>query len=393
MRSFVRAALVVAPALLAAGCTCNQDYAFPEPTEDARTFSSDEIGDIGSWLSFDQSPEGKRLTMAYYSRQFGALGYAVGTMGNDGVQWSHEKVAGWPDNVGLDLDDMGAYASQRTAPDGTVWVAYRDLKNDVLMVSHRLGGPVWDSPVQIDAGAGSDPSAGHWASLDLDASGAPVVVSSDNGSKTVRVARLGGGSWSVTEAYKSVEIVEAVDTGADRVFEAGVSHTRLMIHQGTEYIALYDAAQGALHLLEGTDSAWADTIVDDSGDVGQWPSMWTDGDTLVIAYQDVGEQDLKVATRTGGAGGSWSLEVVDDGAFRGADTEIFERDGDLHVVYFDGHDNDSWLAVQESGGWSLNKIGSDGRAVGFHNEVMAVDGTWWVGSYDFTERGLYLTNL
>jgi hypothetical protein len=194
----------------------------------------------------------------------------------------------------------------------------------------------------------------------------------------------------VSEAYKSSDVIIPGDTGADTVLDAGVSHATLMIHEGTEYIAFYDKAEGSLHLLEGSGGSYTDTVVDDVGDVGQWPSMAMVDGTLMVAYQDVGEQDLRLATRSGG---SWSFEVIDDAPFRGADTELFVRDGKVHIVYFDGHDNDAWLAVNEGGSWSLNLIGADGQAIGFHNEVVHLGDTWWAGSYDFTGRGLYLTTF
>ena len=55
-------------------------------------------------------------------------------------------------------------------------------------------------------------------------------------------------------------------------------------------------------------------MVDSEGDVGQWPSIAFNGSEMVIAYQDVGEQDLKLAT---GGPGAWGSSVVDDGKLVG----------------------------------------------------------------------------
>src|SRR5687767_8196312 len=111
------------------GCTCQseQDIVFP-PSDGAG--AADPPTSFGSWLSFDTSPEGQRLTMSYYDKDRGALGYAVGAVNEDGtVSWAHEQAAGYPDDNGLDAADAGKYSSQKTAPDGTVWVAYLNASN------------------------------------------------------------------------------------------------------------------------------------------------------------------------------------------------------------------------------------------------------------------------
>ena len=61
-------------------------------------------------------------------------------------------------------------------------------------------------------------------------------------------------------------------------------------------------------------------VVDSEGDVGKWPSMVHTGSELMIAYQDSANQDLKLAR---GSGTDWSIETIDSGDFRGADSEIF----------------------------------------------------------------------
>lgn len=388
--SVVRPLLLVLPALLAAGCSCNseQDLVFPKlEAEDP----SDAPTDFGSWLSFDTAPDGQRLTMAYYDRDRGAVGYAVGNVGADAsVTWVHERVDGYPASNGLDPGDRGRYASQRTAPDGTVWVAFRDDGNHSLRVSHRTGPATWEESVVVDPGAGGDPDAGHWASLQLGADGQPVVAHCDGGSTAVRLSRFDGSAWSTVELYKSSSVDWIDDQGVTQTRPAGVSHTAMLAAGGKEYVAFYDSAAGTLNLLEGTGTTFTHSVVDDDGDVGQWPSLWTDGSTLRIAYQDVANQDLKLATRNAG---NWSVEVVDDGEMRGADTALFEIDGQPAIVYFDGMDNDSWLAKQAGGGWQIERIGKDDGAVGFHNEVVQVGGLWFAGSYDFTAGTLFLKSL
>lgn len=381
--SLVRPALLLLPVALAASCTCRseQDLVFPKvevPEPGAAPT------DFGSWLSLDTSPNGLQPTMAYYDRDRGAVGYAVGTWQADGtVAWSHEPVDGYPASNGLDPGDRGRYASQRTAPDGTVWVAYRDDGGGALRAARRLGPGTWEESVVVD------PDAGHWASLAIDAAGQPVIAHCGE-SGAVRLSRFDGAAWSTIEPYRSQPVDWIDDQGVTQTRPAGVSHTAILAREGKEYVAFHDAAAGTLNLLEGSGSTFSLTVVDADGEVGQWPSLWVDANTLRVAYQDVGRQDLKLATRNGGA---WSTEVVDDGEMRGADTALFEIDGQPAIVYFDGYDNDAWLAKRAGSAWSTERIGGEGSAVGFHNEVVQVGGRWWAGSYDFSAGTLFLKGL
>jgi len=360
----MRLAFTALCSLLLTACNCNasQDVTYPvvgDPDAGA------PLDNFGSWLSMDVAPDNARLTMAYYDLDRTGLGYAVGTPSADGtIRWLHEQVDGYPDSVGLDLVDVGRYASQRTAPDGTVWVAYQDVANGTLKVAQRLGPNQWELGGVVDGGG----EGGNWASLQIDEQGLPVVVHCDG--SDARRAAWDGTSWSTGTLY----------TG-------GCAHTALSIDGGRERVALYDTSQQSLVLIEDGSAA---EVVDDAGDVGAWPSMWTDGTQLVIAYQDVENQDLKLATRQGG---SWDISVVDDGPLRGADSVVFERDGALSVLYFDGWGNDLRLATQGASGWEQTVIGTEGAAVGFHNEVVFAAGLWWAGSFDHTERTLFVSAL
>ena len=72
------------------------------------------------------------------------------------------------------------------------------------------------------------------------------------------------------------------------------------------------------------------------------------------------------------------------------DTEVFLKDGELNVVYFDGKTNDMKLASLEEGSWSAQTIAGEDHAVGFHNEVVQdLNGNWWAASYDYTNRKIF----
>jgi hypothetical protein len=159
---------------------------------------------------------------------------------------------------------------------------------------------------------------------------------------------------------------------------------------GTEYIAYYDRAYGALRLATGTGGSYTLTTVDDSGDVGQWPSIAMDGSTLWIAYQDVGNQDLKVAY---GTPGDFTTETVDVGDHAGADSAIFVDSGAVGILYFDGFNNDMKLARRRDGAWTTETVAGDQGALGYHNESVRIGDARYAGCYDFTARNVFFSAL
>ncbi len=366
-------ALLVLPALVAAGCSCNQDYSFPEANV---AEPAPPPPNYGSWLSMSTAPDGQRLTITYYDREQSGIGFAVGTPQSDGgIEWVHERVDGYPVD-GFDAGDRGKYTAHVVAPDGRVWAAYQDSDNGVLRYAVREGPGVWNADL-VDAGEGiTSTNAGTWVSMALQDDGNPIVAHHDEEAGTLRVSWWADGSWSSEVAYGASD-------------DAG-EYSSIAVHDGTVYIAFYDAVNGNLGLVEGTPGSWQFSEVDLTGDVGQWPSVHADENGVSIAYQDVGNQDLKFATRQGG---SWAIQTIDDGEFRGADTDLFMLGGNPAIVYFDGQDNDMWLATSDGAGWSTRKIGGDNGAVGFHNEVARIGDATYVGSYDFTAESLFLTTV
>ena len=377
-------------AVVAAGCNCNSEYDVSE----AQVVSFDAPMDLGSWLSMDIAPGGDRLAVAYYDRDFGAVAFAVGTpTGQTAVSWEHERIDGYTGDDGIDRGDRGYYNSMKVATDGTVWVAYRDAGGG-LYAAQRTGPHAWTAE-QVDPGATPYNLGGAWASLDLTSANEPVIAHHEEGKGTLRVTRREGGTWSSVDAFTGDDFTEE-DTDGTTFRAASVGkYARLLI--GTddkEYIAFYDEAQQTLNLLEGFGGSYTHRVVDDSGNVGAWPSMRLDGSTLVIAYHDVGEQDLKFARRDGDDG-VFEIHTVDEGEFRGADTEIFlNAEGMYSVVYFDGKDNDMMLASQVgTESWDIEKIGEDGSAIGFHNEAVTMNGKVWLASYNYTARSLFLHSV
>lgn len=393
----------IALALGLLGCQPSEFGIVPRPVE---TFAP-APPDHGSWLSMDLAPDNERIVIAYYDREFEGLGFATGMVDAEGaVNWLHERVDGYSDpESGLPTGNRGKYASMKVAPDGSVWIAYQDVVRGQLRFAHRVGGPntwITDQIEGPDASVlGTPKGNGHWASLAINGEGKPVVAYHDADLGVLKRAVLasidtaedGSASYAWdTQVVQTGEGFNGLNDAGDPVTrDANVGqYARLMIRDGVEYIAYYDAGQRRLGLLEGSAGNYTQQFITPEGvNMGQWPSMMIAEGTLHIAFHDVQNQNLMVASR--GAGG-WRLEVADSADFVGADTEIVRRGGTIGVVYFDGQYNNMKYAEKSGEAWTSRTLASEG-AVGFHNEVIRRGEDFWAASYDFVSRQVFITKI
>jgi hypothetical protein len=379
MHRLVLLAILSQPLLLA-GCSCN-DQAF------APIDSPELADDFGKFLSMDVAPD-KSPVIAYYDVTQGGLGFAVGHIKGDGkVTWKHEQVDGFSVD-GLDSGDVGQFCSMKVAPDGTVWISYYGATQ--LRIAHRVAG-AWTHET-VDAGDGMKPDVGKYTSLQLDADNNPVIAYYDVANKVLKVARLKDGAWTKDVVFKGEDWsgVDKDGNPAERPADAG-RFARLLISGSTEYIAFRDDAQQTLDLLEGFPGAYTHTTVDASGNVGTWPSMLLDADTLYIAYENLSTTTLSMATREGA--GRFKFATVDAADHTGADTEVFKQGDQVEVMYFDGRHDDIKLATLDKDGWKAEKAAGDSGALGFFNETIAIGDHRYIASYDYTHRTLFWKEL
>ncbi len=381
-----RPLVLLGASLLLLGSGCRSDVQF-NPNIQPPPLGHDH----GQWLSMDIGPSGD-LAVTYYDREYGGIGFARGEIQpDDTVWWHHEKVDGYAGSDGVNPGDRGRFTSMQIDAEGVVWASYQDSVNHSLRVAHRRG-DTWESEL-ADAGSGITPEAGLWTSLALGPDGQPIVAHYDKANSSLRVARRDAeGTWSAEQVWEGepFETTDAEGQPVTRPADVG-TFARLYLDGDTEYLAFHDSARQSLELLEGTAGSYSHTTVHSEGRVGQWPSLWKEGETLYVAFHDMGNQDLLLAQREGT--GDFSVEVVDDARYVGADTEVFVHEGRVHIVYFDGYDNDMKLAVQGEEGWELQRVGASGVGVGYHNEV-AFDGTrWWAASYNYTSRDIFVRPL
>lgn len=375
-------AVLAVPLSFLAGCSCN-DY-------DLTPFQGYDVldSDHGQWLSMDISPD-NRLAVAYHDRTYGGLGFALGEPQADGtVGWLHERVDGYPDDNGLNPGTAGEFCSLTFDGSGTAWVSYFSRSNGVLKVAKRVR-KQWTTEI-IDTGSGLKPMAGLWTSIAINSDGLPVVAYQDGSAGTLKLATMGEDSTWSTETIREGTDWSGTDEAGEPIERAANvgQFARLLIDGNTHYIAYYDQANQNLQLLEGPPGSYVHSVVHADINVGAWPSISLGEEQLAIAYQDIHNQNLILATRSGGGG--FSTTILDEAEYVGADTEIFVKNGNFNIVYFDGRTNDMKLAENDGSAWTSSTIGGDSAAVGFHNEVVQdLDGKWWAASYNFTDRNIY----
>ncbi len=386
--------VLLAGTLFIAGCQCNTD---PQ-TDDTSPPDAPPERDRGQWLSMGTLADGT-IVASYFDRDEDGLGVAFGTMGAEGVEWTYEEVEGFQDASGLDSGNLGTHTSLVVAPGDVVWVVYYDVGNAALRYARRhktvnaamepIGS--WITGV-ADVGGGARPDAGQWASMALSPENKPVVAHYDAGEGELRVTRWDGESWGNQVKIEGEEYTLQDTGGPSKPADVGKFADLFIDAAGTEYIAYYDDAWSRLMLAVGGADGFVQHVVDESADVGQWPSLYVEeSGTIHIAYHDVENQDLRYAS---GTPAGFSVTTVDNGELIGADTEIFMNGDLLSILYFDGQNNDAKLATMAGGAWTTNTLaGDDGTGLGYHNEVVVANGSYYAGCYDYTNRSIWLGAL
>jgi len=317
--------------------------------------------------------------VSYYDKTAGALGFAKGNLSADPITWTHEKVDGYTNDQGLDVGEHGKFSAMAVSSDDTIWIAHYDVGLRTLRYATKSASSSEWSVGLADMGAGASPDAGWFAAIALDGSNNPVITHHDYGKKTLRVAHWNGSAFT----GEVIDTGEAATDANGEEIDANVGQfSAIAIDGGTEYITYYDAAHGALKLAYGTSGSYTIETID-QGNVGQWSAITIVNGTLHISYHDVGNQDLKYASGTPGA---FTIETVDNGEIVGADSDIFVNENGIHIVYFDGKTNDMKKAVRNADTWTTSTITGDNGALGFHNEIININGNLYGGCYNYTEK-------
>lgn len=367
--------------VLQTGCAgCND----AEEDDDVSQQSDDDsVEDLptfrGMWTDLEISSSGEIL-VAYYDALEGGLG--VARKGDATADWVHEQVDGYTytSDAGLPVNpgDRGRYLDMVLDSSDTPHIAYWDADTTSLMYA-TTGADGWYGVV-VDGNLGSQ-SVGTFNSIAIDAGGIPNIVYYDTKEAALKLARQDGG-WLI----ETVDEGELLADGLEALLEEPDvgKYGHLAIDGGSYYIAYYDVANGNLKMAVGTPGSWTvQTLAgDQDGDKGAWPYLYPLGSSaFLVAFHDVGNQDLLLGRYEGG--GLHNVQVIDDGAFVGADSVIADVNG-LRILYFDGQNNDVKMAIDNGGdSWTLSTLISDG-ALGFSNNLVFHGGMMHVATGNYT---------
>jgi hypothetical protein len=176
---------------------------------------------------------------------------------------------------------------------------------------------------------------GLYTSLQLNG-GNPVVSYYDRTNGALKLATCVADCASAAPAWIIVTIDDTGDVGW---------YSSLKLNGGNPLVAYYDVTNGALRLATCTAGCatpvptWVITTIDDrSADTGRFPSLQLDGGKPIISYRDRSNGDLKLATCTGGCATpapAWTLLTVDAGGDVGRFTTMQLDGGKPVIAYFD----------------------------------------------------------
>lgn len=122
-------------------------------------------------------------------------------------------------------------------------------------------------------------------------------------------------------------------------------------------ISYYDAIKKELRFACPNGTGWDIETVDNTGDVGNFPSLVLTADgTPHICYYDVTNRDLKYAYRDGSG---WNVDTIDyDVSVEWYPSLIIDDSGFAHVSYTGYNDRPCIKhAYQDTSGWNIEILG------------------------------------
>ena len=300
------------------------------------------IGDTGRYASMAVI-QGTAYVAAYNSN-YGDL--MLGTVTPPGRVTRWEFVDGVPDQapdrvgshvrggVSAPGPDVGQYTSIIDSQARDPIISYYDATNGALKFA-SFGAIRWRSHIVDQAGSpvsGSKDSIGTWTSMTLDKNGNPgiayaALVSANTPSGKpegqLRFAQASNpdpqsaADWTITIVDSRPLPEMQTTTGGLLPDSIAIMISSARKIDGTAAIAYYDRLNGNLRYAEQDGSGkWRTIVLDgaaedgtDTGDVGQYPSLFVDATgTAFISYVDAGHDNLLfVDTKTR------TPEVIDDG--------------------------------------------------------------------------------
>jgi hypothetical protein len=288
----------------------------------------DQNSGAGLYNDIAISSDGK-IHIAYYNAGTTCLRYATGTIG----QWVAENVE-TPNSNGI-CAKVGKYASIAVDKLNRPHIAYYDETNGNLKWAYKDGG-IWKI-AYVDQ---STEDVGLYTSIAIDSANQPRISYFDATAKNLKYAALQGASWKVedhvnpqntqggqysqlsldSQGYPHIAYMddsnedtlrytwktdlnntfwnyEAVQAGVNISgnYDAPVTPLSIAVGQdGTVHISFFDFAAKSLRYARKTAGVWSYSMVDASGNNGQYSSIAINAaGTVGVSYYDALNGDLK----------------------------------------------------------------------------------------------------
>ncbi|QYK51221.1 MAG: class F sortase [Anaerolineales bacterium] len=234
----------------------------------------------------------------------------------------------------VDSSQAGSHNSMVLNSSGNPVMSYYNAggNGDLFLATCANPSCTASTVVAVDGGAND---SGLFTSLQLDGSGFPVIAYYDADTDSVNLARCN----NVTCTSRTLTVVDS----SSHVGFNGISLQ--LDSSGNPVIAYYDVTNQRLklaHCSNATCTAVTINVVDDAGNVGQYPSMKLDGGLPVISYYDDTNGDLKLALCQDANCAAVDIQVLDSTGNVGWDTSL--QLGSVHISYYDATNGNLKLA-------------------------------------------------
>lgn len=323
--------------------------------------------------------------------------------------------------------NVGTHTSIAADVQGLARIAYRDEDSKALKVAIEQPGGTFSSYV-LDTGD-ADGSVGQFTDTFVDAGGTIYisymahhtalagVTGKGTGAKLARsrVANpTSAADWDIlTLDARPVVDAAAVNLPAESPdFPRGRGlYTSVALDGATAVVAYYDVVDGDLRVASvGATGAATVVVVDGdgqgtrrAGDVGRYPAVSRTGNNLTIVYEDFGRHEVRAwqgALTELGNGGTYSL--VDRGQdptrsgkhFVGAGARLARGVDAAMAVYQDASDNDLKFASFDGSGWVPGTLIREG-AHGYYSDIAIAGGKAYIVSVEarLDDRGIEASRL
>ncbi len=393
----------------------NNRWTFSYPT----TASIGNYSNVGGWNSLVLKPSKPQdiAYISYYDQSHGSLKIAKGTYHDSYDGDPRYKNYVWDNSIIDSANDTGLFSSLAVYGSKGFGVSYFDESLDDLKYATGNINSWARSTV-----TGTNSRAGRYTSLVYDYNLVPHITYFDFSDGNMYEARyinkkwefrqidnsmiLGSASLSIDSSEKphvlmyngllgSLELASRTSAPqwlGDTVVASRLSPENkisLKVDSANHYhIAYYDPLNKDLIYGYHNGLGWTFTKVDETGDVGQNPSLSLSNDKPLISYYDASNGALKLATYDGSL---WSIETVDNrSATTGHYSSLKVTASGIYISY-DDSSSGLWMAyspISTPHSWVLENVDGTSGAGQFNSIDVNAAGYPQIAYYDAGSQSL-----